>query len=431
MNTRTHNFLKTLGPGILFASTAIGVSHLVQSTRAGAMAGWGLVWAVALANVAKYPFFEFGSRYASATGTSLIAGYRKMGKWAAWGFLLLTLLTCFFVLGAIGLVTASFLDNLLHVSTLTDTNATPTVAIVVIAGSTLMLAWGTYAALDKLIKLIAAVLLIGTVVAFAAANWHTSPWDVPPPPADFSPWTGAGLAFLIALVGWMPSAVDLASWNSIWTLERIAETGYRPTLKQTLREFNWGYWISAGLALLFLGLGAMILFTDQTALPTGTAAFAAGIVDIYTEALGTWARPFIAAAAFSAMLGTIIACLDGYTRSLTASILSLKQHPETASKAGVQHHKNRSLERWIGAGLATGSLALILWRPNDIKTLVDIATTLSFLVAPFVAAANWRLVTSPDFPEEAKPSTSMRVLSGLGMLFLVGFGVLFLLGGRI
>ena len=29
-------FSKTAGPGILFACTAIGVSHLVQSTRAGA-----------------------------------------------------------------------------------------------------------------------------------------------------------------------------------------------------------------------------------------------------------------------------------------------------------------------------------------------------------------------------------------------------------
>lgn len=433
MNARARNFLKTLGPGILFASTAIGVSHLVQSTRAGALAGWGLVWAVMLANVAKYPFFEFGSRYASATGTSLIAGYRKMGKWAAWGFLLLTLLTCFFVLGAIGLVTASFLDNLLGISARTGSNTTPTVAIVVIAGSTLLLAWGAYAALDKLIKLIAAVLLIGTVVAFIAATGHTSPMDVPPPPADFSPWTGAGLAFLIALVGWMPSAVDLASWNSIWTLERIAETGYRPTLKQTLREFNWGYWISAGLALLFLGLGAMILYTDQTALPTGTAAFASGIVDIYTEALGTWARPFIAAAAFSAMLGTIIACLDGYTRSLTASILSLRHPHETVSQAGVQHLKNHRVERWIGAGLSAGSLALILWRPNDIKTLVDIATTLSFLVAPFVAAANWRLVTAPDFPAQARPSNGMKALSVLGMLFLVGFSILYLFeqGGRI
>ena len=32
---KIQNFIKTLEPGILFASTAIGVSHLVQSTRAG------------------------------------------------------------------------------------------------------------------------------------------------------------------------------------------------------------------------------------------------------------------------------------------------------------------------------------------------------------------------------------------------------------
>ena len=33
---------KRLGPGLLFAGAAIGVSHLVQSTRAGADFGWGL-----------------------------------------------------------------------------------------------------------------------------------------------------------------------------------------------------------------------------------------------------------------------------------------------------------------------------------------------------------------------------------------------------
>ena len=34
---------RLLGPGILFASTAIGVSHLVQSTRAGAQFGFTLI----------------------------------------------------------------------------------------------------------------------------------------------------------------------------------------------------------------------------------------------------------------------------------------------------------------------------------------------------------------------------------------------------
>ena len=58
-NNKRKNLLKTLGPGILFASTCIGVSHLVQSTQAGASYGLSLLWVIILANVLKYPFFEY------------------------------------------------------------------------------------------------------------------------------------------------------------------------------------------------------------------------------------------------------------------------------------------------------------------------------------------------------------------------------------
>ena len=40
------SFLKKIGPGLLFAGSAIGVSHLVQSTKAGANFGFGLLWDV-------------------------------------------------------------------------------------------------------------------------------------------------------------------------------------------------------------------------------------------------------------------------------------------------------------------------------------------------------------------------------------------------
>ncbi len=45
--------LQAVGPGILFAGAAIGVSHLVQATRAGAAYGFDLVWAVVLALLFK------------------------------------------------------------------------------------------------------------------------------------------------------------------------------------------------------------------------------------------------------------------------------------------------------------------------------------------------------------------------------------------
>ncbi len=47
--------LKSLGPGLLFAGAAIGVSHLVQSTRAGADFGFGLIWALVI--VVYIPLF--------------------------------------------------------------------------------------------------------------------------------------------------------------------------------------------------------------------------------------------------------------------------------------------------------------------------------------------------------------------------------------
>ena len=64
--------IKKLGPGLLFAGAAIGVSHLVQSTKAGAEFGFGLIWALILSNIFKYPFFLYGPKYAAATGESLL-----------------------------------------------------------------------------------------------------------------------------------------------------------------------------------------------------------------------------------------------------------------------------------------------------------------------------------------------------------------------
>lgn len=89
------NFLKKLGPGLLFAGAAIGVSHLVQSTRAGADFGFSLIWALILANFIKYPFFLFGPRYTLATGETLLHGYMKMNKLYLITYFLLSIVTMF------------------------------------------------------------------------------------------------------------------------------------------------------------------------------------------------------------------------------------------------------------------------------------------------------------------------------------------------
>ncbi len=97
---------KKLGPGLLFAGAAIGVSHLVQSTRAGADFGFGLIWALLLVHLFKYPFFQFAPRYANATGESLLEGYNKLGKGVLIAYFILTFATMFTIQTAVTIVTA-------------------------------------------------------------------------------------------------------------------------------------------------------------------------------------------------------------------------------------------------------------------------------------------------------------------------------------
>ena len=161
MNSKLSQFSKTAGPGILFACTAIGVSHLIQSTRAGADFGLLMTGFVILALVLKYPFFEFGSRYANATNSSMIDGYEKLGKPALWLYFLLTIGSMFFVTGAVGFVTAGFFENLFGIDFLGEWTI-----IILFAACVSILAVGKYNALDSLIKIVAIVLLVSTVAAF-------------------------------------------------------------------------------------------------------------------------------------------------------------------------------------------------------------------------------------------------------------------------
>jgi Mn2+/Fe2+ NRAMP family transporter len=141
--------LSKLGPGLLFAGAAIGVSHLVQSTRAGADFGWGLVWALLLINLFKYPFFQYGPRYAQATGETLLDGYYKLGKGYLWAYFILNFGTMFTIQSAVTVVTAGIASTLFGI---TDDIVTWSVFITLICGILLLL--GTYNWLDKLIKVI-------------------------------------------------------------------------------------------------------------------------------------------------------------------------------------------------------------------------------------------------------------------------------------
>ena len=399
---------KTLGPGILFASTAIGVSHLVQSTRAGASYGFGLLFFIVIANLFKYPFFEFGSRFANATETSIIDGYKKLGVWVLWSYLIITLISMFFITSAVGAVTSGFLQNLFKTTELGIWNH---IVLFAICGS--ILSFGKYDSLDGLIKIIGFTLLISTLLAFTLVLIKGPISETLFPAIDYNK---TDILFIIALMGWMPTAVDLSSWNSLWTLERIKQTKYKPTLKQTIFEFNMGYIFSACLSLCFLTLGTYLMYGTDSIFPNSSALFANQVIKLYTESIGSWSYLIISIAGFSIMFGTCVAVFDGYARSASECI-RLVQNQNDSNKA---HY---DILIWI---LVIGSLGIILLFGSKLKQLVDLATTISFMIAPMVALANYKLVSYPFLEKNAIPPTWLRNLAIGGIIYLISFGLLFI-----
>ena len=415
MNERLMRFSKISGPGILFASTAIGVSHLVQSTRAGADFGLLILGFVILATLLKYPFFEYGSRYANSTKTSIIDGYKKLGKPALWLYFVLTIFSMFFVTGAVGFVTAGFFENLFGVDFLGDVTI-----IILFFSCVLILAIGKYAVLDSLIKVIAIVLLVSTISAFLFALYN-GPIQ---PVVGFESkelWNASGIFFLLALMGWMPTAVDLSSWNSLWTLERMKQIKIKPTLKETLFEFRVAYLITAILAIMFVTLGTFIFYGSGDALPNDNSLFAHTVVTLYTKTIGDWSYIIIAASAFTVMFGTILAVFDGYSRSLKRTIELIFTNDDASVKP-----KSNFFYIFFLVVLGIGSLVIVIQFKNNLKELVDFATVLSFVIAPVIAIFNYRLVTGKFLDSSSQPSPFLKILSLVGIVFLVVFALLFI-----
>ncbi len=412
---RWSGLVQTVGPGIMYAGAAIGVSHLVQSTRAGANYGFTLIWAVIVVHLFKYPFFEFGHRYTAATGESLLVGYRRVGRWALISYLIIALGLSIPTAAVLTIVTAGMASQTVAVS------LTPmTWGVILLACCVLVLASGGYPLLDKLMKVLMAFLAVCTVVAVVAAAGYgrvTAPGFAAPGFAAPRVWDVAGIAFLVMLMGWMPTPVDASAWPSLWMQERIKQTGHQPTLGEALFDFNLGYVSSLITALMFLSLGALVMFGTGETFPQGAADFAARFVGMYTSALGEWSRPVVIAAAFTTMLSTTLTVLDGYPRVLTAGC---RVAWPGAQKLGKAPYWAFMIVMMVGA------LLIYRYLTSRMLTLVDFATTLAFLSAPLFAYLNCRAIAVGKLPKEAAPPKWLSVLSWAGLIFLTCFSVLFL-----
>ena len=433
MPGRARSFWTAFGPGLLFAGAAVGVSHLVQSTRAGASFGLSMLVVIILANVIKFPGFRFGSQYAAATGHSLIDAYSRQGSWTLVLFTLLTAGTMFTVIAVVTLVTAGVaiavfgLEPLLAATVGTTAGPAAVSALIMILSAGL-LAGGGYVWLDRFIKVVMPVLTICTLAAmFMALGRIDWSWGaLVPGPAVFDL---AGIAFCVALIGWMPAPIDISVWSSLWAVARAKHRTEKPAPRDVIMDFDIGYWSTTLLALAFVLLGTGMMFGQGLTFENNSAKFAALVVDLYTTTLGGWSRPVIGAAAFLVMLSTSVTVIDAFPRVLAALVVQwrLAFAPQSAPlAAGIPLEGDRRVYRISFAVLCGGALAILLWGMSSFTALVDLATTLSFLTAPVLAYFNHRAVHAPEVPHDQQPGASMTAFSWISIFLQTAFALYFL-----
>jgi Mn2+/Fe2+ NRAMP family transporter len=400
------SFLNSLGPGLLFAGAAIGVSHLVQSTEAGAEFGFGLLWALLLVHLFKYPFFQFGPRYAAATGETLLDGYKKLGKPVLVAYYIINFATMFTIQAAVTIVTAGIASQLFGF-----TNDLVLWSVIIIVISVLILIIGKYKLLDNLMKYIIILLTLTTIIAVLVALFSTKETF------NFTQIIPTGtieITFLIAFLGWMPAPLDISVWHSIWTLEKDKTTHLKTKPSQAIFDFNVGYLGTLFLGVCFVILGALVMFNSGETFSNSGGVFASQLINLYTENLGEYSYILIAVAAFTTMFSTTITTLDASPRAM-------------AKTTNLLFDKKTKFNYWFWIlFLAFGTFIILYFFMSNMGLLVKIATVLSFLTAPFYAILNYILISGKHTPKEHQPNMYLKVLSWFGIVFLIGFSIWFL-----
>ncbi len=391
----------------MVAAVGVGVSHLVQSTRAGADFGLSLVWLVILIVVLKYPAFRFAVDYASATGRSLVTGYSKISKVALTWLGLAFIVDMFIAPAAVSLVTAGLVISIFDIP-----YSAPVVAVGLMIVTALILLNGHYMKAERIVKMMVIAFSILTVVAMIISLPLLGS-DDRPMFADLK-FDRSLLLFIIAVTGWMPMPLSGAIFQSRWICEKRRAVGAEEfNIDQALTDLRIGYGLTLVLAVCFVVMGTAVLFETDRVAPQNPGAFATELLSIFTTVFGKWMYPIISVAALAVMWSTLVALMDAVPRVVDRLLSFANKSPDMT----------RDRYTWFLAVQVVGVTAIVLFLMGGFVAFLDFATSMGFLAAPAIAYYNYRAVTSPEIAAEFRPDAKLVAWSWISVISLAGFAL--------
>ncbi len=389
------------GPGLIFAAAAVGTSHIVQSTRAGAGYGLTLGILILLVCALKYPLFRFAADYAAATGESLVRGYGRRGRVLVLVMFITSAIEAIAAMAGVSLVSASIGQWIF------GTRLDPVAAAVgLLVVTALLVGIGRYRVIESTTSILVLLFSLLTLITTLASLPALSESTVSLLPAF--PLTSENWSFAIAISGWMPIGNTAAIMLAAWILAKGHDTGR--SASDARFDFNLGYLASVVLAICFLLIGAAVLHGSGAQLPGASGPFVTTFVSLYTQVIGGWSSLLVSVAALAVMYSTLLAIVDGFPRMMGEFGAELFADGREATAESLY------FPSMITLVAAAGGLLFFFF--SAFATFIDIVTFTGFLAAPIVAWANQLVIRGGNVPAEHQPGAGLVRWNQISVLAL-------------
>ena len=337
--------LLLVGPAFIWTAEYIGTGEILLATRAGAVLGAMILWAVVLGIFLKYWIGLSGARYTVCTGEGMVDMFARIPgprNWVVWIVLVVQFVAATISIGAVATAAGAFLNRLVPV-------LPGSVAGWIVATFAFLVAWtGAFDLLKALMSFFVLLIVIGAlyvalhVFPGIAVLLKSLTFHLPDVPA----WARAqGVQKnvwreIMPLLGWGAGGFASQVWYTYWVLG----AGYgaasgrdygRPADVKALRSMTSGtaekikgwcrvvytdatiaFAIGTVVTSAFVLAGAGVLRLHEI-VPKGDGVEMAGsISSIFSLQWGSIGAMIFLVAAVAALVGTLLGQLSGWPRLL-------------------------------------------------------------------------------------------------------------------
>jgi Mn2+/Fe2+ NRAMP family transporter len=402
--------LRYAGPGIIIAVTGVGAGDMVSSLVAGTDFGMVLLWAVVLGALLKYFLTEGIGRWYMASGQTILQGWRSLGRWAIWYFVIYLFIVTFVFGAAVASTAALAVDaafpNVLPLWAWAALHSVAAFAVVSI---------GRYGLFESIMKTFAALkfgIVILLAILLAPALGEIVLGFVPRIPEG-------ALINVLAIIGGVGGTYSLAAYT-YWVRER----GWRysdwiPTMRTDLAL---GYALTALFMVSMLIIGAELLFGTGTSISDEEGLLA--LVDPLQDRFGLLARWAFLIGFWAVATGAMLGAWNGGAHLFADCVRTIREVPDEEAS---DYLSEKSI--YFRAFLAWMTFPpMILLAFGEPVLLVIVYASLGALFLPFLAITLLILLNSQRVAPEYRNRLVSNVVLAVSVIPFIVVGVQEVLG---